>query len=159
MLIAIVRTNLFDVDRLITGTAVYSVLSVLVLAAVLTAVPQLARPPAAPPTSTRARCSSRSSVARGRRIVPGYRLLQPAHRARPVPRTPRAARRRRGAAARPRGGRRPRGSLTLVGERLDALLRPQTCVIYAPLGDCFAPVFARGAERRRTADVAGGRRR
>jgi hypothetical protein len=43
MLIAIVRANYFDVDRLITGTAVYSVLSILLLAAALIAVPHLAR--------------------------------------------------------------------------------------------------------------------
>src|SRR5690606_25896388 len=43
VLVAIVRTNFLDVDRLITGAAVYSVLSVLVLAAVLLAVPQIAR--------------------------------------------------------------------------------------------------------------------
>src|SRR5262249_18945960 len=42
VLIAIVRSNFLDVDRLITGAAVYSVLSILALAAVLTAVPQLA---------------------------------------------------------------------------------------------------------------------
>jgi hypothetical protein len=41
----------------------------------------------------------------------------------------------------------PEQLLTLVGERLDALVRPQACVVYAPLGDRFTPVFARGTER------------
>ena len=45
----------------------------------------------------------------------------------------------------------PEQLLTLVGERLDALVRPRTCVIYAPLGERFAPVFARGIERRERA--------
>ena len=40
----------------------------------------------------------------------------------------------------------PEDLLTLVGERLHALLSPRTCLIYAPLGEHFAPVFARGAE-------------
>src|SRR5262249_13701652 len=37
---------------------------------------------------------------------------------------------------------------TLVGERLDALVRPRSCLIYAPLGPCFGPVFARGTDER-----------
>jgi adenylate cyclase len=42
----------------------------------------------------------------------------------------------------------PAELLTLVGERLDALVRPQACVIYAPLGESFVPVFSRGPVRR-----------
>lgn len=42
----------------------------------------------------------------------------------------------------------PEELLTLVGERLDALVRPQACVIYAPIGESFGPVFGRGSEWR-----------
>jgi class 3 adenylate cyclase len=40
----------------------------------------------------------------------------------------------------------PEQLLTLVGERLNELVRPRACVIYAPLGGVFAPVFVRGTE-------------
>jgi class 3 adenylate cyclase len=147
VLIAIVRTNYFDVDRLITATAVYSLLSVLLLAAVLTAVPQVARM-----ASTAADWDPRTvqlvlSVVVAAGMVPGGRLLRP--------RLERVMFRERHAL---RAGVEDllrelaaadgaEELLTLVGERLDALLRPQACVIYAPLGDGLAPVFARGSER------------
>ena len=38
----------------------------------------------------------------------------------------------------------PQALLTLAGERLDALLRPECCVIYGQAGDAYAPVFVRG---------------
>ena len=41
------------------------------------------------------------------------------------------------------------GALTkLVGERLDELLRPAACVIYARGNDSFAPVFSRGSAKK-----------
>lgn len=146
VLIAIVRANYFDVDRLITGTAVYSVLSVLLLAAVLTVVPQMARI-----ASTAADWDPRTvqlvlSVVVAAGMVPGNRLLRP--------RVERLLFRERHAL---RAGVEdllrdlatadgPEELLTLVGERLDALVRPLTCVIYVPLGERFAAVFARGTE-------------
>ena len=38
---------------------------------------------------------------------------------------------------------------TLVGERLDALVRPRSCLIYAPLGESFSPVFTPWRRRLR----------
>jgi class 3 adenylate cyclase len=148
VLVAIVRANFLDVDRLITGTAVYSFLSVLLLAAVLTAVPQVARA-----ASTAADLDPRTvqlvlSVVVAAGLVPGRRALGP-HVERWMFRERWAL--RAGveellqdlSAA---GG--PEELLTLAGDRLDALVRPQACVIYAPLGERFLPVFARGTERR-----------
>jgi class 3 adenylate cyclase len=148
VLIAIVRANFLDVDRLITGTAVYSLLSVILLAAVLTAVPQVARA-----TSTAADLDPRTvqlvlSIVVAAGLVPGRRLLRP-HVERWLFRERHAL--RAGvehllqdlSAA---GG--PEHLLTLAGERLHMLVRPQACVIYAPLGERFTPVFARSTEPR-----------
>src|SRR6185436_15961175 len=41
----------------------------------------------------------------------------------------------------------PEELLTSVGDQLDTLVSPRRCAIYAPLGDCFAPVFERGEYR------------
>jgi class 3 adenylate cyclase len=145
MLIAIIRANYFDVDTLITGTAVYSVLSILLLAAALIAVPHLAR------AASRAAGFDPHAMQWGLALlvaaatVPASRLLSP--------RIERVLFHERHAL---RAGVRdllgelaaapgPDRLLTLVGERLDALVRPRACVIYAPLDDEFVPVFVRGA--------------
>jgi class 3 adenylate cyclase len=147
VLIAIVRANLFDIDRLITGTAVYSILSVVLLAAVLTAVPRLARVVSRAADLDPRTVQLMLSFVVAAAMVPGYRFLDPRlervlFRERHALRAGVEDLLRDLAAA---GG--PEELFTLVGERLDALVRPQACVIYAPLGECFVPVFARGTER------------
>jgi class 3 adenylate cyclase len=147
VLIAIVRTNSLDIDRLITGTAVYSILSVLLLAAVLTAVPTLARIASRAVDVDPRTVQLVLSVVVAAGMVPGQRFLNP-RMERLLFREREALRagvedllRDLSAAAG------PEELLTLVGDRLDTLVRPQACVVYAPLGDCFVPVFARGTER------------
>lgn len=148
MLIAIVRTNFLDVDRLITGTAVYSVLSVLLLAAVLAAVPQVARAASRAADLDPHTVQLVLSLVVAAALVPAHRVLSPLmervlfHERHALRAGVEDLLRDLAAAAG------PEELLTLVGERLDALVRPQTCVIYAPLGDCFGPVFARGSEWR-----------
>src|SRR5581483_2686237 len=143
VVVAIVWSNFLDVDRLIPGTAVYSLLSILLLAAVLTAVPQVARAAGAAggvdPWTMQMALST--VVAAG--LVPARRFLDP--RMERVLFPERHALRagvddllRALAAA---DG--PEALLRLAGERLDALVRPQCCVIHAPLGELFAPVFER----------------
>ena len=39
----------------------------------------------------------------------------------------------------------PQALLTLTGERLEALLRPECCVIYGRAGVAYTPVFVRGS--------------
>lgn len=146
VLIAIVRANLFDVDRLITTTAVYSILSVLLLAAALFGVPQLAAAVSKAADLDPRVVQPLLSVGVAASVVPGHRFLQP--RIERVLFSERHALRAGVEAllqdlAAADG---PDALVTLVGERLDTLVRPQSCLIYAPLGDGFAPVFARAAE-------------
>ncbi len=146
VVIAIVRSNLFDVDRLITGTAVYSLLSVILLAALLFVVPQVAWAVSKAGGMDPRIVQPILSVVVAAGLVPGHRLLQP--------RIERVVFRERHALrsgvdvllwelAEAVG---PEQLLTLVGERLDALVRPTSCLIYVPLADGFTPVFARGVE-------------
>jgi class 3 adenylate cyclase len=146
VLIAIVRSNFLDVDRLITATAVYSVLSVLVVAALFTAVPQIARAASAATDLDPSTVQLALSVIVAMCIVPGQRWLRP--------RVERLLFRERHAL---RAGVEnllrdlaaaigPDQLLALVGERLDILVRPRACLVYAAFGERFAPVFVRGLE-------------
>jgi class 3 adenylate cyclase len=149
ILLAIVRTNLFDVDRLITGTVVYSVLSILVLAAALLAVPHLAAALSASSGLDSNIVRPVLSVAAASAMVPGQRALRP--------RVERLLFRERHALragvetllrelAEATG---PEQLLGLLRDRLDTLVRPRSCVIYASLGESFVPVaFSGQAEGR-----------
>ena len=148
VLIAIVRANYFDIDHLITGTAVYSFLSVLFMAAVLTVVPSLARMASAATDLDPRTGQLLFSVMAAASLVPGQRYLRP--------QMERLLFRERHALKEgvedllhelsSADGAEP--LFTLAGERLADLVRPQACVIYAYLGDVLTPVFARGTERQ-----------
>lgn len=144
VLIAIARASLFDVDRLITGAAAATVLAVLGLAAVLSAVP-----PVAAAVSSAGNLNPDSvrlllSVAAAAAIVPVYRVISPRierllfHERHALRAGIDGLLRELGAVDD------PEALYALVGERLETLLRPHSCLIYAPLGSTFAPVLARG---------------
>src|SRR5262249_33033763 len=144
--IAIRSANLFDVDRLITGTAVYSLLSVLLLAALLFVVPQVAGAVSKLAGFDPHVVQPVLSVVVAAGLVPRPRVLPP--------RLERVVFRERHAL---RSGvdtllwelaeaANPEEVLTLVGDRLVALVRPRSCVIYVPLGTSFSPVFAHGVD-------------
>jgi class 3 adenylate cyclase len=148
VLVAIVRANYFDVDRLITSTALYSVLSALLMAAMLTLVPQLASVASAAIDLDPRTGQLVLSVVVAVSLVPGQRVLRP--------RVERLLFRERYAL---KAGverllhelSRADGAdalLTRTGERLVELVRPQACVIYACLGETLTPVFARGGGRQ-----------
>lgn len=146
VLVAIVRTNYFDVDRLITGAAVYSILSVLLLATALAAVPLLARLTSRAINLNPHTMQLVLSVIMASAVVPAHRALSPRmerilFQERHALRSGVEVLLRELAAA---AG--PEELMTLVGARLEALVRPSSCLIYATLGDGFEPVFARGAE-------------
>jgi len=143
IVIAIVRTNTFDVDRLVTGAALYSLLSILVLAGVLAAVPKAARAASRAADLDPRTVQLALSLAVAAAMVPARRVLGP--RVEQVLFRERHALRagieellRDLASA---GG--AEALFTLAGERLSELVRPHTCVIYASLGDAIEPVFAR----------------
>jgi hypothetical protein len=143
--IAILRVNFFDIDRLISSTAVYSLLLVLLLGGMLLVTPRLARAASMAagfePTSWQILFSVLLAVL----VVPGQhhvhpwveRLFFPEHQAfergvkhllQELPTC---------------GG--PQALLTLVGERLDALLQPENCIIYGRTETAYAPAFVRGS--------------
>jgi class 3 adenylate cyclase len=148
-LIAIVRYNLFDIDRLFSATLSYSALTVVVIAAGLVLL----------------RVAETASSAVGIRPVAGQIALGilvaaailPAQR-RVQTGIERVFFRERHAVDRGieqlladlAGSSGLEEMAAVTGERLAALLRPESCVFYARSGDTFAPIF----QRSRAAPVA-----
>ena len=142
LFIAISRYNLFDVDRLITAAASYSLLSIAVLGATLGLFPRVvtALEGVADPTVTQVVLSLGLAGA----IVPlAARVQGLVQRLLFVERhaLEGGARDLREALA---DCVEPGELLTVFGERLERLLRPESLVIYGRTGEGFAPVFARG---------------
>ena len=144
LFIAIVRYNLGDVDRLISATASYTVLSIVLLAGLLAVVPRLSQATSAATGIDPSSGQLILSFGLAAVVIPAQRYLRPL--------IERIFFSERHALA--QGVERvlsdlascagPRELVTLAGERLDALLRPETCVIYAAGSGLYSPVFVRG---------------
>jgi class 3 adenylate cyclase len=142
--IAIVRFNLFDIDRLISATAAYTALSVFLLAGALTVIPRLSQAASILAGVEPAFGQMILSFLLAALVVPGQRYLRPQ-----IERLFFAERH-----ALEQGVEHllrelsacegPQALLTLAGEQLDTLLRPEGCVIYGRAGEAYAPVFMRG---------------
>jgi class 3 adenylate cyclase len=147
ILIAIVRENLFDIDRLITRAAVWTLLSIALLAAALFAVPHVARFLSALTGLETQVMQPVLSLAAAAGIVPGARLLEP--RLERVLFHERHALRsgvdgllRELATAGDRDA-----LLAIVCTRLDEILSPLSCAVYAPVGGDLVPIVVAGVTR------------
>jgi class 3 adenylate cyclase len=143
--IALVRFNLFDIDRLISATAAYTILSVLLVAAALTMIPRLSQAASSTVGIDAAFGQLVSSLLLAALVVPGQRYLRPqierlffVERYALEQGVERLLRELSACAG-------PQALLTLAGEQLDALLRPECCVLYGRAGATYAPVFMRGS--------------
>jgi class 3 adenylate cyclase len=142
--IAIVRFDLFDIDRLISTTAAYSVLSVVLSATALVLVPRLSAAITTSGSFDPVVGQSAFALLLAGAVIPARRYLRPQ-----IERVFFAERH-----ALERGIERvlrelstcagPEALLRMVGERLDALVRPECCVVYGRAGDTYVPVFVRG---------------
>lgn len=142
LFIALVRFNLFDIDRLITSTASFSILSILLLGALIGLVPRLAaglERVVDPAVSQTFLALALAAVA-----LPAQRRLEGRLAGVLFP--------ERGALERDAQTLRrdlaecdkPEELLALLGSRLADLVRSDCAVIYGRTGTSFAPVFARG---------------
>jgi class 3 adenylate cyclase len=144
VLIAIVRFNLFDIDRLISVTAAYTILSVLLVAGALTLIPRLSQSVSSIIGVDPATGQLVFSLLLAAVVVPGQRYLRPqierlffAERYALEQGVDHLLRELSVSAG-------PQALLTLAGEQLDVLLRPECCVIYGRSGVAYTPVFVRG---------------
>ena len=144
LMVAFHRDHLFDVDRLITAAASYSLLVGIALASLLAVAPaasaQLAHVTSLDPgTSQLVLAAALAPVVGGaqRYLRPRLeRILFPERRA-----LEQGAGVLRDELAR---AEKPADLLALLGGRLDELLRPECLAIYGRAGDVYAPVHARG---------------
>lgn len=144
LVISITRYDLFDVDRVLSASASYTVLLVLLLAAMIAGVPRLAGP-----------------LARSLDLDPGVTelglaaavagLVLPAHRFihRGIDRILFVERYalEQGIAALVRElstCASPEALTRLAGDSLERLIRPQSCVIYLRAAGAYDPAFVRG---------------
>jgi class 3 adenylate cyclase len=142
--IAILGYKLFDIDRLISATASVAILGVGVLGAVLAVVPRLAQGLSSALGLDAAVGQWALSLVAVGALVPVHRSLRPWLDRRLFAEQ----------AARMAGfeallaelsGCGSAAELTkLTGERLDALLQPESIATYARAGDLFTPIFVRG---------------
>jgi class 3 adenylate cyclase len=144
MLFAIARYNVFDVDRLLSATASYNVVIVVLLAVGLVVVPRLAEA-ASPLLGVEADTGQIAlSLALAAIVVPAYRRLRP--------RIDRVFFKEhyaleRGIAellARLSTCGDARSLTDRVGEGLARLFSPQACVVYAAAEETFQPIFVEG---------------
>jgi class 3 adenylate cyclase len=141
---AIVRYNLFDIDRLWSAAASYNVVVVLLLGFGLAVAPRFGELGAELLGVDPRVGQVALSLALAAIVVPAHQRLRP--------RIDRLLFKERHALE---GGIADllgvlsacgdaRTLTQRVGERLHALLRPETCVVYARAGDAFTPVFVAG---------------
>jgi class 3 adenylate cyclase len=143
ILIAVTRSGMLDIDRLISGTASYTLLLVVLGAGALVAVPWLADQAAQ-------RAGVERTVAQvGLSVALAFAAVRLEPRVRPHFERLFFAERQAFQAGidqlmgdlskQPDAG----SVAALLGERLDELIGPEFCVIYALGADAFAPIFAR----------------
>jgi adenylate cyclase len=153
--IAMVRDDLFDIDRLITETAAYTGASLLLLAVLVQVIPSAARGVAKVAAIEDGAAQALLLVALAGAAVPARRWLSPFVQA--------AFFRERDAIERSlaRLGDElaqlddPGQLLVGLGERLSSILGPEGCVIYARVEGAFEPVFVEGASAPPSFAAAG----
>ena len=147
LLIAIVRQQLFDIDRLISATASYSVLVGLLLTGALTVIPRMAQAASTAAGVDLQASQFALSLALAFTIIPAQKRLRPLidefffpeRRALEV------------------GIERlleklsvcesPRELVDAMGQELSEMIRAEKCVIYARGDNAFVPVFVEGVDK------------
>jgi len=142
--IAIVRSNFLDIDRLISATAAYTVLSIAFLGALVSLVPTAAQALSSVLDTGSDRVQIGLAMLMAGVLVPTERFIRP-----PIERLFFRER-----FALESGVRALRSELAdakdtpellhMVAERLRSLLRLRLCAVYVRSGEVFAPIFAHG---------------
>jgi class 3 adenylate cyclase len=143
-LIAIVRFNLFDVDRLLSASASYNVILVVLMGVGLVVVPWFGERSSAWLGLDPRVGQAALSLALAAVVVPTQQRLRP--------RIERLFFRERHALEQGIGEllrslascENPRALTERIGSEVSRLLRPETCVVYGRGSDAFAPIFVEG---------------
>jgi class 3 adenylate cyclase len=144
VLIAILRYNLADIDRLISATAAYTALAVVFLAAVLVGVPRLAQAASELVGIDPASGQMALSVVLAALLVPGQRYLRP--------QIDRLFFKDRYLLDQGIAELLPalsdcvdaRDLIQRAGDGIHRLLRPESCIVYAGSDGSYSPVYVHG---------------
>jgi class 3 adenylate cyclase len=142
--IAIFRYSLFDIDRLITTTGSYSLVSGAVLAGLLMVVPQLAEAASGVMGTSQTFAAVALAIALSLTLVPGQRALRPYLERIAFTELYAMETGMRALLNRLVDCRDARALADCVGGGLDELLGPDSSVIYGRRADLFVPIFVRG---------------
>jgi len=143
-IVGIVRFHLADIDRVIGATATYSILAVLAIAGLLSCVPPMAHAASRTMGVDPGTAQTALSLGVAALVVPGYRKLRPRLERRMF--AERAAFEDGIADLLQEVGRaqEPTALVEHAGERLAALLAPESIAIYGRAQAAFVSLFARG---------------
>ncbi len=139
ILIALVRDHLFDVDRLLTAAASYTLLCALLLGSIIVVVPRAASALEGvidPAVSQPALALAAAVV-----LLAARSRLEPWLDRRLFPERIRFERGARALRDELAGCEKPAQLFGALGERLEALLTPESLVVYGRSDDAFAPLF------------------
>ena len=144
VVIAIARYNLFDVDRLITHTAADTLLGIVLLAGILAAAPRVAQALSGRTGLEASTTQLVLSLVLVAVVVPGHRWLAPRVEALFFAERQALTQGMDSLLRELARCHSPRQLAELTGERLDALLHPESCAIYARDEELFSPIVVRG---------------
>ncbi len=149
LLIAIVRFNLLDIDRLLSTTATWGSLLIVLVAAIVAVVPPASAAVAESFELDGSIAGTLVSVALASVLVPIGLRFRPALD-RLMRREQVALEEAMGALMRELSAAETPGDVaTLLGERLEALVRPTACAVHADAGGHFPAVWQRNTEGTR----------
>lgn len=144
VLIAIARHNLFDIDRLISATASYNFVVIALVGIGIAVVPRVANAASTVLGIDATTASTAIALVAAAIVVPTQRRLRPRLEKVFFAERHALAQGIDALLAELSAPQPPEQLLRVAGERLDELLRPEVCSLFAHAGDVYAPVFARG---------------
>jgi GAF domain-containing protein len=143
-LVAAFGYRFLDINPLISATASYSILAVVLLAGLLAGVPTVAQAASTSVGIDPTAAQVVLALVLAAVVVPAHRVLRPRLDAFFFPERRSLDEGIHHLLESLSGQRDPRALTAVAGERLDTQFRPESCVVYALAGTVYEPVFAQG---------------
>lgn len=155
ILIAVVRQQLFDVDRLISATASYTAIGIVLVGSALTLIPRLAEMASQALGFDLALGQGFLTLVLAAAVVPAHRHVQPRIDRFFFPERYSLEMGMQRLLTELSDCEGPEELSGRIGEQLAALLRPESCVIYTRAETSFVPVFIQGRNAAAELDRQG----
>jgi class 3 adenylate cyclase len=155
ILIAVVRQQLFDVDRLISATASYTAIGIVLVGSALTLIPRLAEAASQALGFDLALGQGFLTLVLAAVVVPAHRHVQPRIDRFFFPERYSLEMGMQRLLTELSDCEGPEELSGRIGEQLAALLRPESCVIYTRAETSFVPVFIQGRNAAAELDRQG----